>query len=204
MPKPELSNANVKKSGSSNSHRRPLGRARAENDRKVWVRHREDYGRRALARRTPRDRGCELGPRSRFGAIQSPYPAVAGIGSILPWSRNAYSAAPHSWPRTLYPIGGTPVSSTNPIEHPACARGNLAGPTMPLANETALNARLSGLRSGPRRRFRSGPFLSCGWIKTPRSHPLSCRPPRQKARWHWQSRHRGYRSDADPEPRESG
>src|SRR5215208_65931 len=34
----------------------------------------------------------------------------------------------------------------------------------------------------------------------PQIHPLSCRPPRQKARWHWQSRHRGYRSDANPEP----
>jgi hypothetical protein len=36
-----------------------------------------------------------------------------------------------------------------------------SGPTMPLAEETSLNACLRGLRSGPRR-FRSGPFWSRG------------------------------------------
>ena len=69
----------------------------------------------------------------RAGAIQSPYPADSwdrvdlGPGLEMPTRCPAFLA------RTLYPIGGTPVSSTNPIEHPACARGKLRNRHRPTA-----------------------------------------------------------------------
>ena len=59
-------------------------------------------------------------------------------------------------PEGELPIGDVMLAQKIALENDE--RAALAGPTMPLAEETSLNACLRGLRSGPGRRSRSGPF----------------------------------------------